>query len=258
MTTTATRAKDVDLGAEAFAVRAPIVQGAIDVRRSIRRPPDPFSLLDTPADGLRRTDEAFEVAESIACSVDGAQIDSSYLAGLSTAPAEDLETFKDERGRILFGSSFAAAADSQVANQIRRRPIDPANLSAYKEMDRFPNRYFAAYDQELHAILFTEAAPQLNHERVTLHELGHALTLRPAYRVAHLRVDLLHRLPREIDDLLTAYPQGADRAAIRERVLEVLAEGYAWLIVGRHRELPGAVYDAVWSLRSGAMLPSSP
>ena len=97
----------------------------------------------------------------------------------------------------------------------------------------------------MHALIFTPQATPANHERLTLHELRHALTLPSMYRTAHLHLELLCGLPAQIDEMLCAYPQGSDRAAVRERVLEVLAEAYVWTVVGRWRELPGCLFSAL-------------
>jgi hypothetical protein len=229
------------------------IQRGIDARRAIRLPPDPFWLWDTPLDGSRPSEESIAVARSIAIQIDGAPID-DHVGGLASAPVEDLRALRSEGGRILFAPTFVAAVDSIDANRLRGRPIHPATRAQYVEMDRFPHRYFGAYDRELHAMIFTGSDLPLNYERISLHELGHARTLRPAYRRAALRADLLQGLPREIETLLEAYGNGADRELIRELVLEVLAEGYVWIQLGRGAELPLQLVDAVWGLLNGGDL----
>jgi hypothetical protein len=227
----------------------------LDPCKAVRRPPDPFDLLEAPFEGLRTSEESVDVAMSMALSIDGTAVD-DHVGGLAAAPPDDLRRFQLEGGRILFARTFIDAATSPVADRLRHAPLDDLARYEYEAMDAQPEHHFGAYDSKMHSIIFTASALPLNYERVSLHELGHARTLRGAHRTAFTRPDLLVGLPREIARLLGAYPQGGSREAVRERVLEALAEAYVWIIVGRHEELPMPLVDAVWGLLHGGFLPS--
>lgn len=209
-----------------------------DPLRAVRRPPDPFSLLDTSVDALRATEQSLATARSLAQSIDGAPIDDALLGALAVVPLNNLFVFKRRRGQIFFAETFLAAAESDQANERRGRPLDAAIRSEYLELDQAGDHVFGIYHQEFDALVFTGRARPLNHERVVLHEFGHAMTVPGWYRVAHLRSDLLLGLPLQIQDLLKAYPQGGSGDAVRERVLEALAEAYVWMLVGRWDDLP--------------------
>lgn len=209
-----------------------------DPLRAVRRPPDPFSLLDTAADALRVNEHSLVIARSLVQSIDGAPVDEALLGALAVVPPNNLSSFKRRGGRIFFADTFLAAAESDQANQRRGRPLDAAVRNEYRGLDRAGDHLFGIYDQEFDALVFTGLARPLNHERVMLHEFGHAMTVRDWYRVAHLRADLLLDLPQQIQELLKAYPQGSGHEALRERVLEVLADAYVWVLVGRWAELP--------------------
>ena len=116
---------------------------------------------------------------------------------------------------------------------------------------------FGAYDEELDWIIFTGSVPVIDSERLILHEFGHAMTVPFWSRRAHLRADLLLGLPGQIDDVLRQYQQGDELIAIRERVLEVLAEAYAWMCLGRWSELPGRLQWIVWSVAADNAMPQA-
>jgi hypothetical protein len=230
-----------------------IVQ-ARDALGPIRMPPDPFALLDVPLEGCRPSMESIAAARELSISIDGASVIDEHVLALAVAPTHDLHRLKWSNCAIMFANSFLAAADSEEANWRRQGPLREESRRYYESLDLVASDVFGLYDQEIHALIFTPVAYPINHERVTLHELGHALTMRSAYRVAHLRSDLLCGLPPLIQEFLTAYPQGSDRASVRERVLEVLAEAYVWTIVGRWAELPSSVQDALHGVLNGSDL----
>jgi hypothetical protein len=214
----------------------------------IRLPLQPWTRLDIPTDCLRPHEESVTLARSIAVCVGGASVSSAHLEALAVAPVPDLTRLKRTHGRIIFAETFHAAITSEESDRYRGHPVHPATASEYSALDAHQAGVPGVYDREIHALIFPTTFEPVDHERVMLHELGHALTLRRSYRRAHLRTDLLLGLPPQIDLLLRAYPQGDDREAIRERVLEVLAEGYAWIVLGRWQELPGPVMQELQDL----------
>jgi hypothetical protein len=201
---------------------------------------------------------SYQLARSLALSIDGTTILDEHVGSLAVAPVHDLQSFAQSRGRILFAESFVAAATSDIANIRRGMPLDAAGRQDYARWDAKPGHVFGLYDPQIHSLIFTTQTMPLNHERVTLHELGHALTLRNAWQFAHLRADVLIDLPKPIAALLDNYAQGDRREAVRERVLEALAEAYVWTVVGRWRELPPALFSALHGLLTNGALRSQP
>jgi hypothetical protein len=215
---------------------------------AVRLPPDPFALLDVSVDGMRPSEASYRLAQSLCLRIDGARILEEHVQSLAVVPEHDLRRFAFSSGRIFFAESFVAAATCDAANVRRGMPLDAAARRDYGRWDASSGHIFGLYDPLIHALIFTPQSVPLNHEHVSLHELGHALTMRFAWDIAHLRPDLLLDLPQPIHALLQNYAQGQGREAVRERVLEALAEAYVWSIVGRWRELPQALFDALHSI----------
>lgn len=212
---------------------------------AVRRPPDPFALGDICTDAVRPSEASYQLARSLAVQVDGVDLLEEHLCSLAVAPEQDMLSFQHARGTIFFAETFVAAATCVQAGFRRGAPLDRNARARYEEFDADRGRVFGVFDPGMNALIFTSQAIPANHERVTLHELGHALTLPAMYRSAHLHPELLEDIPAQIADMLCAYPQGSGRAAVRERVLEVLAEAYVWTVVGRWRELPSGLFCAL-------------
>lgn len=166
-----------------FAVRNPL--------RAVRRPPDPFALLDAALDACRVNEQTYATARSLVETVRGAKADDWLVRSLAIVPPNNMRAFSRRHGRIVFADSFLAAAESDLANERRGRPMHPGVRQAYIEFDQEAGHIFGVYDQEFDALVFSGKATPLNHERVIVHEFGHAMTVRDWYRVAHLRSDLL-------------------------------------------------------------------
>jgi hypothetical protein len=218
---------------------------------ALRLPPDPLSMLDVSGSGSRQCQESYELACSMAVAIGTARVLDEHIGSLAAAPPADLLAFRRERGSILFANSFLGAVTSDEANVRRGRPLNPARHGDFQYFDARRERVFGLYEPELHALLFTPHAVPLNHERVTLHELGHARTWRGAYRLAHLRIDLLDGLPPDIAALVAHYAQGDGTESLQIQVLEALAEAYAFCVVGRSDELAAHMLVAVQSLVAG-------
>jgi hypothetical protein len=171
-----------------------------------------------------------------------------YLAALSYAPHEHLQQLRDRGARVLFGPTIADALGSDWAAERRGRPLTAAELWElrvnYSEADTA-----AVYDSELDVLVLPTAHAARDLERIVLHELGHALTLKRA----SCHPSLLADLPPEIAQHICHLGYGAEHDArtVRHRTLEVLAEAYVFLVVGRDGELPTAVLsELIFILRT--------
>lgn len=236
-------------GGRVVQLRSRQPHGMQDPLRPIRRPPNYFAPLDRTSDAFPPDERTYRAALGVTNHLEGARPDDLLLQWLSQVPLSDMRAFTKRGGRIVFASSFVAAATSDQASRRRGRPIHPVTRAAYEDFDRTDG--FGAYDEELDWMIFPACAGSIDGERLVLHEFGHAMTVPLWSRRAHLRGDLLVGVPSQINDLLAHYRQGEDREAIRERVLEALAEAYAWMCLGRWAELPGRLRTTVWSVASG-------
>lgn len=161
-----------------------------------------------------------------------------------------------ERGvRIVVCRGFLALVSSDWANLRRNRPATPAELDAAVSCDR--DNVLAVFESDLNSVvcpvapLERPANKRLDREYVALHEIGHALTLRAAWRAAPTRKDLIEGLTPPLMRHLSRYRQGDSAAAIRERVTEVLAESYRLLISGLDREIPPVLLSALLDILGG-------
>lgn len=221
---------------------------ATGVLDPIRLPPDPFDVLDQASDASAPTAESCAVARSLLISVGGTPELTAHVTSLASAPVDHLRTFAARRGCIICAPTFLEAVTCDEANLRRGWPLPSTAQREFKDLDARAGHVFGLYVEHLHALVFTPQAVPLNHERVTLHELGHALTVRGASQTAHLRADLQCDLPPRIERLMRNYAQDNDRAAVRERVLEALAEAYAFSVLGRFRELSPGLLQALQEL----------
>lgn len=224
----------------------------------VRRPLDPFALREMPMDGCRVSEESLRLALRMGSSVDESEVNEDLLNALAIAPVAHLRLFSHAGGRILFGRTFVAVATSDEANRMRGRPISDRDLATFIEYDAAGANVLGLYDGGTNALLFTATAQAADAERIILHELGHALTVALAERRAHLRSDLLRQLPSELLTFLRPYAQGNGRMEVAERVLEVLAEAYVWLVVGRGEELSPDLLSALMEMLDGDELPLEP
>lgn len=222
-----------------------------DPLRAVRRPPDPFSLMDVPLDGACPSEESLAIARSLAVSVDGVPIDERFVSPLAFVPVGNLRAFKLRGGEIAFARSYLEAIDSDYGNERRGYPLNEAALAMYRRFDQPRPPVYGLFDPPMDALIFSNAVTPVNHERVVLHEFGHAMTVALAH-VAHLRSDLLVGLPEQINEFLRGYPPGnhSDEIRVRVRVLEALAEAYVWALVGRFSELPPRLHSIVHGVLS--------
>jgi hypothetical protein len=173
-TTLETRPDLTAVCAEFAAVAVSVPYGIRDPLGAVRLPPDPFALLDVSLDGIRPTEASYLLARRLSVSIGGAAILDEHVGSLASAPETDLRTFARGQGQIFFADSFVAAATSDEANLRRGMPLDEAARRDYARWDAHCGHVFGLYDPQIHALIFTPQATPLNHERLSLHELGHA------------------------------------------------------------------------------------
>jgi hypothetical protein len=162
---------------------------------------------------------------------------------LSFAPVEHLRRLLRDETYILFAPTIVLALDSPWADDRRGEGLTHADRAYYARECSQEAGTAAIYDGWTNALVFPTsycaADPEL--DDIVMHELGHALTWRAAWECASARTDLLVGLPAQIRHHVfsNAYLVPGDEAETRRtRVLEALAEGYAWLAANRAAELP--------------------
>lgn len=207
--------------------------------RATRRSSDPFDFGLECAPGSRPSRESWIVARRMAVVLGThAPVVNRYIAALSYAPKEHLERLRKRGTRVLFGPTIADALGSDWAAEHRGWPLTAAELWElrvhYSEADTA-----AVYDSELDLLVLPTGYAARDLERIVLHELGHALT----FGRVSCRPNLLQGLPPEITRHVRncGYGEDSDPATIRHRTLEVLAEAFVFVVVGRAEELPEPV-----------------
>ncbi len=139
----------------------------------------------------------------------------------------------------MFAPTIDAALTSGWADDRRGRRLswDEARQT---RIDYGPESHAGGvYDAGLNALVFPTGYRAKDLKGVVLHELGHALTLDRAQVRSSLITGLPSRLQRHV---FSDFYTGANaNETLRLRVLEALAEGYAYMVDGRLDELPAAL-----------------
>jgi hypothetical protein len=190
---------------------------------------------------LSHASEASRLAATQLSAVIGpwAPIIDFYLDALSYAPANHLDLLRHRGTRIVFAPTVDAALTSVWAAKRRGRQLDAAEAKEIR-IRYGPDACVAgAFDQVLDLLIYPSGYRTADLDQVTLHELGHALTLPRA----HIRASLLNDLPRAIRNhaLADHYRGATAEETLKIRVNEALAEGYMHLISGRGDQLPDAL-----------------
>lgn len=218
----------------------------------MRPRPDPFSVCDQAPPGTRPSQRSYEIAWSLTTILgETTAFVHAYLEALSRAPTEHLELLARRGAAIIFAPTIPHGLLSRTAALRRGR-----GLTATEKM-KISTEYsqaagtVAVYDPSTDALIFPTTYGAGDAEWPVLHELGHALTLLPMWDTAHARHDLLENLPTEVAAHLERYSPGDTPSGVRERVLEVLAEGYVRLVVERGDELPPRLTSALYAILNG-------
>jgi hypothetical protein len=222
-------------------------------RRSqlLRRPRDPHDLCVDPSPGTRSTEEAFEAARRLKVVIgpDRPVID-RYVEALSWADPTHVELFGRLGGLIVFAPTIPDGLHSDRLAFRRSKPLSETQRRN-NELNYGPESgTLAVYAPEIDAVVLptTYVGPDL--ERTVHHEIGHGLTLHAAYGWAEGAGHLLKGLPPGIVEHLDqpSYGIPGRPGTTRLRVLEALAEAYAYICVGRAEELPPAIVSAVMDI----------
>lgn len=163
-----------------------------------------------------------------------------YLDALSFAPASHMELLERRDAQIVFAPTVADALVSDRAAERRGRVLDLHETWRVR-VDYGPRSQVAgAYDPDTDWLIFPTGYATRDLKRLTLHELGHALTLKRAT----VRTSMLQGLPSRVHRHVFSdgyVVEGDPQQTLRQRVLEALAEGYRYVIDGRGDELPPAL-----------------
>lgn len=208
--------------------------------RRLRPHPEPFARLDICAEGNRPTLLAREAAARMKIVIGpDSDAEGRYLDALSYAERCHLISLRKRGCLILMAPSIAHGLDSGPAAIRRGRELTTWEQSENQILYGPDSGVVAIYDPQIDALVMPTARAAEDPEHAVLHELGHALTLARAgnFELASLLPGLPHEIARHIAQA------GYNSEFLR--VAEILAEAYAWLVVGRIAELPSNLVSAV-------------
>jgi hypothetical protein len=213
-------------------------------RRQLRPHPEPFPRLDVSAEGCRFSlasrDEAARMTIVIGPSSDAQE---RYLNALAYAELCHLVSLRKRRFAILMAPSIALGLDSVPAAQRRGRTLTTAEREENQLLYGPDSGVIAIYDPQINAQVVPTARAVEDPEHAVLHELGHGLTFE---RVGELdSASLLCNLPPGIAAHIAQAGYSESRFS---QMAEVMAEAYAYMVVGRINELPPALVSALHAI----------
>lgn len=210
----------------------------------VRPAPDPFSTGADVIDGFRPSEEAWLIARRMSTRIgEDRPVIERYLDAFSVAPASHLRTLERRGARILFAPTIYHGLVSEWATERRQRQLSASEKFQIRTECSPESRTAAVYDESIDAIVLPTTYGANDLEHVVLHELGHALTVASA----SVRRSLLNDLPAEIFEHLRAARYGTcdPGSILRAQVLEVLADAYVFVAVGRAGELSPALLSEI-------------
>jgi hypothetical protein len=162
-----------------------------------------------------------------------------YLEALAAAPAAHLELLARRGAAIIFAPTIPHALDSERAATRRGRKLTARERLDNRRAFSPESKTVAVYDPEIDALILPTSYTIEDRERVVLHELGHALTMKRATD----KPSLLRGLSRDIAAHVFSEPyRGRDDAETRlQRIYEVLAESYVYWLSDREGEISADV-----------------
>lgn len=216
-------------------------------RRRLRAHPEPFARLDFSHEGCRFSLASREAAARMTIVIGpDSEAEGRYLDALGYAERCHLLSLRKRGCAILMAPTVALGRDSGPAAKRRGRSLTPAEQEDNEAEYGADSGVIAIYDPEIDALVMPTAYTIEDPEHAVLHELGHALTLASINKRG--AESLLEDLPPGIARHIAQPGYRGDRF---NELAEVMAEAYAWYVVGRASELPPAVMSALHG-----MLPS--
>jgi hypothetical protein len=166
-----------------------------------------------------------------------------YLNAACCVPSQHLRYLRDRGCLILMAPTIALGLDSNLAAERRGCRLSRAQFEAIKrDYDPEKSRVVGLYEPDLRLVVLPTGYSTDDPEFQVVHELGHALTME---RISNLDAGaLLAGLPGEIQRHI-GQPGYEER---EHKVAEVVAEGYAWMVVGREDQLPTGLVSAVFAM----------
>jgi hypothetical protein len=208
---------------------------------TVRGKRDPSALASVESLGTRQDPASWNIAHKISvvlASVENTRpaIVDRYLDALAVAPVEHMRLLQRRGAAIAFAPTIADALESDWATARRGRALTPRETMDARTRYSRARGAAAIFDPAIDALVMPTTYTAADRERVVLHELGHALTMERASIEPGLLKDLPQAIARHVSH--PDYGDPRNPATLRSRVLEALAEGYVYLVVGRVAELP--------------------
>lgn len=163
-----------------------------------------------------------------------------YLDALSYAERCHLVSLRKRGCAILMAPSIALGLNSMPAATRRGRTLSGFEQAENQIIYGPESDVIAIYEPLIDVLVLPTARAVLDPEHAVLHELGHALTYA---RVAEVDPDpVMRNLPPEIARHISLPGYRGD---LYTELAEVMAEAYAWTVVGRIEELDFSIVSAL-------------
>jgi hypothetical protein len=168
------------------------------------------------------------------------QSSEAFLDALGYAYACHMQSLKKRGCGIIMAPSIAFGLDSMPAAERRGRVLTAAEREHVEREYAPDSGVMAIYSSEIDALVMPTSRIAPDHEHLVLHEVGHALTLPAAMDLSPALLGA--KLPPDLRAHVEHPGYGGDQ---RIQLAELLAETYAWMIVGRMEELPPPVLSVL-------------
>lgn len=166
-----------------------------------------------------------------------------YLDALSYAERRHLVSLRKRGCAILLAPSIAIGLDSMPATRRRGRKLSAREQAENQVLYGPGSGVIAIYEPTIDVLVMPTGRSLLDPEHAVLHELGHALTYP---RISELDpVPLMGGLPPEIARHIA---KPSYRGNAQAELAEVMAEAYAWTVVGRMEELGFEITSALQAI----------
>jgi hypothetical protein len=169
-----------------------------------------------------------------------------YLDAFSYAERCHLTSLRKRGCAILMAPSIAIGLDSMPAAKRRGRTLSTGEQAENQVIYGPGSGVIAIYEPTIDVLVLPTGRATLDPEHAVLHELGHALTYKAIGALDP--VPLMRSLPPEIARHIA---QPSYRGNAHSELAEVMAEAYAWTVVGRMEELGFAITSALQAILPG-------